>query len=104
MVWVPSSGIRMVVSYGEPSGQMRGRSEVQASIWGIQSAIIFLADNDYHKILMKIVNTEVYNIIRLREQIFIPPELIEVMTRFDSLYSSSYKKGKIVRHIFYYSR
>ncbi|KAL8105788.1 hypothetical protein AgCh_029545 [Apium graveolens] len=48
---------------------------------------------------METVNGDVYDNIRLREQIVVPDEIKEVMARFDSLYSSSYNEGVTSRCI-----
>lgn len=100
-----SNGMGTIIRYENGNiiwgamGPRKGRSEEHATIWVILTALIFLADNDYHQIDLETLDDEVYNTIWPRERIVIPPYLSEVMTHFDSLYSSSYKEGKTIRCI-----
>ncbi|KAL8113957.1 hypothetical protein AgCh_021022 [Apium graveolens] len=50
-------------------GPMKGKTEMQANIWGFQSALVHVAQIKCDKVIMEIIISDVYDNIRLREQI-----------------------------------
>lgn len=67
-------------------GPMNDQTEVQALLWGLQSALVHLDKVCIDNIHMETMNRVVFDNIRLREHINFPDDLRGVINQFDALY------------------
>lgn len=75
-------------------GLMKGMTDLQAVLWGLQSAVVKCHKRKLHKMHFETDMHEAIIVIRYHEEIVIVDEITEVMTMLNTIYANNFQEDE----------